>query len=65
MSEDDSRFDNILMTVIQNKKTINGFFESVYGFLRRNTDFFQDQKQAEKVITEECGKQYNIFVKTQ
>lgn len=55
-SEDDKKFDNIFMTVMQNKKTIDGFFESVYSFLRRNTDFFSDQKQAEKVITEQCSK---------
>lgn len=41
-SEDDKKFDNIFMTVMQNKKTIDGFFESVYSFLRRNTDFFSD-----------------------
>lgn len=46
MSED-SKFDGILMTMLQQKGNIDGFFDGVYGFLRRNTDFFANQKKAE------------------
>jgi hypothetical protein len=34
------------MTIIQQKGNINGFFDSIFGFLRRKTDFFGNQKQA-------------------
>ncbi|EAR82709.1 nuclear movement protein (macronuclear) [Tetrahymena thermophila SB210] len=62
---EETQFDNIFMTVMQNKKSIDGFFESVYGFLRRNTDFFTDQQRAEKVITEQCKKQYSLYLNDQ
>lgn len=35
------------MTIIQQKGNIDGFFDSVFGFLRRHTDFFFNQKKAE------------------
>ena len=43
---DDTRFDGILMTIIQQKGNIDGFFDTVFGFLRRSTDFFANQKKA-------------------
>lgn len=46
MSED-TKFDGILMTMLQQKGNIDAFFDGVYGFLRRNTDFFANQKKAE------------------
>ena len=44
---EDNKFDGILMTMIQQKGNIDGFFDGIFGFLRRNTDFFADQKKAE------------------
>jgi len=35
------------MTIIQQKGNIDAFFDTVFGFLRRNTDFFANQKKAE------------------
>ncbi len=43
---EDSKFDGILMTIIQQKGNIDSFFDTVFGFLRRNTDFFSNQKRA-------------------
>lgn len=51
---DDNKFDGILMNMIQQKGNINGFFDGVFGFLRRNTDFFANQKQAEDTIVNNC-----------
>jgi len=45
--DEENKFDGILMTIIQQKGNINGFFDTVFGFLRRRTDFFANQKQAE------------------
>jgi hypothetical protein len=44
---DDAKYDGILMTIIQQTGNIDTFFNSVFGFLRRNTDFFSNQKKAE------------------
>jgi len=47
MSNEDNKYDGILMTIIQQKGNIDAFFDTVFGFLRRNTDFFANQKRAE------------------
>ena len=45
---DDNKFDGILMTMIQQKGTIDGFFDGVFGFLRRNTDFSSIKKRQKR-----------------
>lgn len=42
----DNKFDGILMSIIQQTGNIDSFFDNVFGFLRRNTDFFANQKKA-------------------
>lgn len=63
---DDNKFDGILMTMIQQKGNIDGFFDGVFGFLRRNTDFFANQKKAEEIIVNNCRvnfEKYNNDIK--
>lgn len=60
MSED-SKFDGILMTMIQQKGNIDGFFDGVFGFLRRNTDFFANQKKAEEIIVNNCKSHFDKY----
>lgn len=62
---EDNRFDGILMTIIQQKGNIDGFFDSVFGFLRRNTDFFANQKKAEEIIVGTCKKNFDKFTADQ
>lgn len=60
MSED-SKFDGILMTMLQQKGNIDAFFDGVYGFLRRNTDFFANQKKAEQIIVNNCKLNFDKY----
>lgn len=62
---EDNRFDGILMSIIQQKGNIDGFFDSVFGFLRRNTDFFANQKKAEEIIVNSCKNNFDKFNKDQ
>lgn len=59
--EEDTKFDGILMTMIQQKGTIDGFFDGVFGFLRRNTDFFANQKKAEEIIVNNCKVNFEKY----
>lgn len=43
----ENKYDGIFMSVIQQTGSIDAFFDSAFGFLRRNTDFFTNQKKAE------------------
>jgi hypothetical protein len=49
------------MTIIQQKGNIDAFFDTVFGFLRRNTDFFSNQKKAEEIIVNTCKTNYEKF----
>lgn len=60
MSEQ-TRFDGILMSIIQQKGNIDSFFDTIFGFLRRNTDFFSNQKRAEEIIVNTCKANYDKF----
>ncbi len=60
---DDNKNDGILMTIIQQTGNIDTFFNSVFGFLRRNTDFFANQKKAEEIIVNSCKVNYEKFTK--
>ncbi len=60
---EDTKFDGILMTLLQQKGNIDGFFDAVYGFLRRNTDFFANQKKAEEIIVNNCKVNFEKYNK--
>ena len=49
------------MSIIQQKGNIDGFFDSIYGFLRRNTDFFANQKKAEEIIVNNCKINFDKY----
>ena len=51
------------MSVIQQKGNINGFFDVVFGFLRRKTDFFANQAKAEEIIVSSCKTNFETFTK--
>lgn len=58
---EDNKFDGILMTLLQQKGSIDGFFDAVFGFLRRSTDFFANQKKAEEIIVNSCKVNFDKF----
>jgi len=59
MSEEDAqKYDGVLLSIVQQSGGIDGFFTSVFGFLRRKTDFFADQKRAEQVIVSHSHDQF-------
>lgn len=45
------RSDAMLMEILQERKTVTGFLDAVFGFLRRNTDFYHTKKD----VTEKIG----------
>lgn len=61
MSEDLEQFDGILMTVIQKGGGIAPFFDSVFGFLQRKTDFFGNQTEAKSFVQNSFGKWEKLY----
>ncbi|XP_017076563.1 nudC domain-containing protein 3 [Drosophila eugracilis] len=41
---DFQRNDAMLMEILQNRKSITGFLDTIFGFLRRNTDFYHTKR---------------------
>lgn len=56
-------FDGMLMNIVQRNKGIEGFFDAVYGFLRRKTDFFANKDAAAKTITSACERHLKKYMK--
>lgn len=54
---DDEKFDGILYQIVSASGGYDGFFDQVFSFLRRKTDFFSDTKRAEQVIAS-SGKKH-------
>ncbi|XP_017118961.1 nudC domain-containing protein 3 [Drosophila elegans] len=47
---DFQRNDAMLMEILQDRKTVTGFLDSIFGFLRRNTDFYHTKRnEADKI----------------
>ncbi|XP_017473634.1 PREDICTED: nudC domain-containing protein 3 [Rhagoletis zephyria] len=44
------RTDAIFMEILQQRKTVTGFLDAVFGFLRRNTDFYYIKKDPNEKI---------------
>ena len=49
MSEQNEEFDGLLMTVIQKARGIENYFNAVYGFLFRKTDFFSNPTKSKEI----------------
>jgi hypothetical protein len=40
--ENPEQFDGLFMTALQQAKGINNFFDAMFGFMLRKTDFYAD-----------------------
>ena len=60
-TESDERFDQVLMSVVQYNKGIDGFFDAVFGFLRRKTDFMTLEDKAKEIVSTSLQKHYAIY----
>lgn len=57
------RFDGMLMEILQDRKTIAGFLDAVFGFLSRNTDFYYEQTNKDDKIGFPPGMKEQIVLK--
>ncbi|XP_055841094.1 nudC domain-containing protein 3 [Episyrphus balteatus] len=60
---DPQRFDGMLMEILQDRKTIAGFLDAIFGFLSRNTDFYYEQKNKDDKIGFPSGMKEQIVMK--
>ena len=60
---EEGKFDGILISMLQEGKSYENFFDNLFGFLRRKTDFFSDWKKAEGIIAGSGKKHIEQFEK--
>ena len=61
MSESNEEFDGLLMTVIQKARGIDNYFDAVFGFLYRKTDFFTNAEKSKEIIEVQFKKYLNKY----
>ena len=61
MSESNEEFDGLLMTVIQKARGIDNYFDAVFGFLFRKTDFFSNAEKSHEILEVQFKKYLNKY----
>ena len=57
------KYDGILAQILQENKGYEGFFDVVFGFLSRKTDFYQNHKKAEEICKVSAEKNLREYHK--
>ena len=58
---EDNRFDGLFMNAVQQSHGIDQFFDNLFGFFRRKTDFFQQEEFATKKVNDSLKKHLDMF----
>ena len=61
----DEKYDGIFMNVVQQSKGIHNFYDALFGFMRRRTDFFSDEDQGKTKVIEYFDKHAALFKEDQ
>lgn len=63
MSEikDDERFDGLFMGAVQNARGIDNFFDALFSFMRRKTDFFSNESASVSKVQDIMEKHIALF----
>jgi hypothetical protein len=54
-------YDGVLMNIVQKAEGIEGFYDAVFGFMRRKTDFFTVSDKARTTVLEQFERHLNLF----
>jgi hypothetical protein len=61
----DERFDGVFMSIVQQSQGIDNFFDNLFGFMGRKTDFFTQEAQALTTVTKSLTRNIDLFKKEQ
>lgn len=60
---DTTKYDDMLVEILKDKKTIIGFLETIFGFLSRRTDFYYESKTFNEPVGFPPGMKERIVLK--
>ena len=58
---ENDRFDSLFMSGLQNCQGIDNFFDALFSFMRRKTDFFQAEDRSAKTVVDSMNKHMNVY----
>jgi hypothetical protein len=59
----DERFDGVFMSIVQQSQGIDNFFDNLFGFMGRKTDFFTQETNALTIVTKALTRNMELFKK--
>ena len=59
--KDDEKFDGLFMGAVQNAHGIDNFFDALFSFMRRKTDFFTNENAAHTKVKDSMDKHIALF----
>ncbi|CAI2374824.1 unnamed protein product [Moneuplotes crassus] len=57
----DSMFDGVLMNIVQKAEGIDGFYDAVFSFMRRKTDFYSNPDKARSTVLAQFERHLHAF----
>lgn len=61
MASQEERFDGVFMSVVQQAQGIEPFFDSLFSFMRRKTDFFTQKQVCKNMVSQIMDKHMAAF----
>ena len=58
---EEEKFDGLFMNAIQHSRGIEPFFDAMFSFMRRRTDFFTAEESSAKVVNDKMQKHMLLF----
>lgn len=61
MQREDEKFDGLFMSAVQNAQGIDNFFDALFSFMRRKTDFFSNESASVAKVQDYMEKHIALF----
>lgn len=65
MMKDEEKFDGLFMNAIQGAQGIHNFYDALFSFMRRKTDFFAQEEKSMTIVQEKALKHMALFKEDQ
>jgi hypothetical protein len=62
MSSEEEKFDGLFMTAVQGSQGIENFYNNLFSFMRRKTDFFTASDKAKEIVVKPLEHHMKLFL---
>lgn len=61
MAKDDEKFDGLFMGAVQSAQGIDNFYDALFSFMRRKTDFFSNESASVNKVNQYMEKHIAMY----